>query len=362
MQRAISSAQRALSTIADAKSLCEGLLCQLESTSSPSPDQPIPPARNECNPVDRSIWEEDLLGSKDSEPDSEDDIPLAKRRITMSESRVIEVISLLEEDDIESNEAIQKTMVVETEDKQVKPNDRDPFKNTPQNYSPGAHGFVFTDPTGSRQFKRHLSGNKKLLRTLKRLPGLSQTTIQKKAKELLHEWTRPDPQEQRKEKDAWHHAAMAWRLKNMPSGPELEEARKAAASATATARTNSMKTPAQRAKRDREHIQLQRPQLLSVPDKDAAENERRCYYRAVAQQKAELAVVESAVGASFASVLCVFGVPCASNEKTREAYRIAVRMYHPDSNSKDRAWSNLDQRIECEEIMKVINEMRGRLL
>jgi curved DNA-binding protein CbpA len=60
-------------------------------------------------------------------------------------------------------------------------------------------------------------------------------------------------------------------------------------------------------------------------------------------------------------VLRVFSVPCEAG-RLREGYRQAVRMYHPDSNSKDRGWSTLEQKLECEEIMKVINERKPSTL
>lgn len=46
----------------------------------------------------------------------------------------------------------------------------------------------------------------------------------------------------------------------------------------------------------------------------------------------------------------------------KEGYRQAVRMYHPDSNSKERLWGNPEQKMECEEIMKIINERKPEKL
>jgi hypothetical protein len=56
-------------------------------------------------------------------------------------------------------------------------------------------------------------------------------------------------------------------------------------------------------------------------------------------------------------VLRAFKVPC-DPLRLKEAYRTAVRMYHPDSNSKEKVWRTEEQREQAEEVMKVINERK----
>ena len=57
-------------------------------------------------------------------------------------------------------------------------------------------------------------------------------------------------------------------------------------------------------------------------------------------------------------VLRAFGVPCPDPSRVKDAYRQAVRMYHPDSNSRERAWASAESKLEAEEAMKVINERK----
>jgi hypothetical protein len=174
---------------------------------------------------------------------------------------------------------------------------------------------------------------------------------------------------------AWHSAAMAWRQKNKPSAGELtarhaeEAARLAAAHAAAAA---SLRNPQRRVQAEAgaaaageggaggappraqqaQQAQQARAQLPPPPPRGASESDLRAYYRQASAAKA-------AGAASFVQVLRAFGVPCPDQARVKDAYRLAVRMYHPDSNSRDRAWGpGAEGKLEAEEVMKLINERK----
>ena len=58
--------------------------------------------------------------------------------------------------------------------------------------------------------------------------------------------------------------------------------------------------------------------------------------------------------------LKLLGVPFDDSSTVKDAYRLAVRMYHPDSNSKERVWSTAVEKIQAEEVMKIINERKEK--
>ena len=152
---------------------------------------------------------------------------------------------------------------------------------------------------------------------------------------------------------AWKAAAAAWRQRNAPSPTEISRAAAAAvASAAASAAAKSMKTPAQRAAAAAlgasAAASAKRPGPPQPPGPQASENEWRGYFRAKHHVRGR--------GLSFEALLALY---CpATEESLRARYHAAVRRYHPDSNSPDRAWRSERQRLECEEIMKLINAQK----
>ena len=88
-----------------------------------------------------------------------------------------------------------------------------------------------------------------------------------------------------------------------------------------------------------------------MPDEDATESEWKAYFRMYH-------TLRIADASSFVQVLRAFNVPCSDPKKIKTAYMQAVRMYHPDSNSKSRKWSSARGKAEAEEIMKLINSRK----
>lgn len=190
--------------------------------------------------------------------------------------------------------------------------------------------------------------------------GMGAYAIQKRARELLNKVPPPKPAVVQKTQSAWHSAAMAWRQKNMPSETEVKRRQQedAARMNAAAQKLRSHRTPAEHAQRAQAAgggasrlASAPVPVPSAPPPADAPEMEWRSYYRIVNQAKA-------AAASSFAQVLRTFKVPVLNPTGVKNAYRAAVRMYHPDSNSKDRAWSTAREKLEAEEIMKIINEKK----
>jgi hypothetical protein len=158
-------------------------------------------------------------------------------------------------------------------------------------------------------------------------------------------------------RSAWLSAAMAWRQKNMPSASELKK-RKAEVSQriseAARKRTSQQKPhvfgPSNYDKYalDPEGMAIQVPPR---PAQDAPEADWQMYFRLYHSSRISQA-------SSFVQVLRAFNIPCGDPQKIKIAYMQAVRMYHPDSNSKSRCWSTPRQRAEAEEIMKLINQRK----
>ncbi|GAB4822249.1 hypothetical protein N2152v2_009295 [Parachlorella kessleri] len=202
----------------------------------------------------------------------------------------------------------------------------------------------------------------------------------------------PQPQAPRPEslgQDSWRHAAQAWRQKHMPTAHELLRAQQGQAGpvhAEATARSAaSGQQRGSRASRQpgkggqpwadvsagtsrkakgqgpqKQEQQQQQPvgpwRLLSMslPASQVPQKGRQGWFREHHQRRVAGCV-------AFDAVLQAFGVACdASN--LREAYRQAVRRFHPDSNSRERLWATPDQREECEEILKIINQRKPAVL
>jgi len=187
------------------------------------------------------------------------------------------------------------------------------------------------------------------------------SAIQKRAKELLHGMTSQSPAAAKKTQNAWHNAALAWRQKNKPSEEDVKRRQKEDF-VRMTETKKSLKTPAQRAQADGRESGSGAsggifsggsgmPAGLVPPSEGAPEIEWRGFYRAYNQAKVQGA-------ASFVQVLRTFKVPVADPARVKEAYRVAVRMYHPDSNSKDRVWSTSTEKTAAEEVMKIINEKK----
>eukprot|EP00887_Chlorella_sp_A99_P001936 scaffold18.g1936.t1 len=228
-------------------------------------------------------------------------------------------------------------------------------------FSEGHKGFVFVPP----HRLRHLT---------------SQAAIQRKAKELLKEAEQATAADREKQNEAWKSAAMAWRQKNKPSDEVLKAAKKAEAArvARATAAARGRKPgyvpvgayvdhaangtpmgeppPTARGARRRARARggsgagKQERAPAVQPDEEAPEADWRAYHRSVAQDKVARAT-------TFEQVLRAFGVPCDPG-RLKDAYRQATRMYHPDSNSSARLWQTPADKVEAEEVMKIINERK----
>lgn len=199
--------------------------------------------------------------------------------------------------------------------------------------------------------------------------------IKQLANEILNKSRAQRAAETKKTKEAWKHAAMAWRKKNKPSAAEIdkrqaEDRRRMEGSSTkkknfATARTQSYY--------DNHHHSAENGNTnghrywgdakvtsgsgltdgpLLRPSEGATESDWRSYFRLLNQRKI------SSPHLAFSDVLRVFKVTVTDASKLKEAYRTAVRMYHPDSNSQEKVWKTPLEKAEAEEIMKIINERK----
>ena len=150
-------------------------------------------------------------------------------------------------------------------------------------------------------------------------------------------------------KSAWLNAAMAWRQRNMPSPMELKK-RKAEMS-----RRMSEAARKRHAKPRPSTFQSgQGGVVMNIPEKpsdDASEADWKVYFRLHHSARISQAT-------SFVQVLRMFDVPCVDPKKIKFSYMQAVRMYHPDSNSKSRCWRTGREKAEAEEIMKLINQRK----
>jgi hypothetical protein len=166
---------------------------------------------------------------------------------------------------------------------------------------------------------------------------------------------------------AWLNAAMAWRQKNMPSASELKR-RKADAAQRAAKESAARKSRAKEfrfraniaVERERQRLDFDplSPQQSFAADPsivrpaDTASVEQwQAYFRSYHGSRIRHA-------ASFVQVLRAFGINCDDPKKIKIAYMQAVRMYHPDSNSKSRTFRTARDRLEAEEIIKLINQRK----
>jgi hypothetical protein len=166
---------------------------------------------------------------------------------------------------------------------------------------------------------------------------------------------------------AWLNAAMAWRQKNMPSASELKR-RKADAARRAAKESAARKSRAKEfrfraniaVERERQRLDFDPlspkhsfaadPSIVRPADTASAE-QWQTFFRAYHGSRIRNA-------ASFVQVLRAFGIPCDDPKKIKVAYMQAVRMYHPDSNSKTRTFRTPRDRLEAEEIIKLINQRK----
>lgn len=151
---------------------------------------------------------------------------------------------------------------------------------------------------------------------------------------------------------AWLSAAMAWRQKNMPSASELQQRREEVSRRISEAARK--RNYAREQQRDSIRVDLQKnveQNLPVMPDECASESEWKAYFRMYH-------TLRIADATSFVQVLRAFNIPCSDPKKIKTAYMQAVRMYHPDSNSKSRKWSSARGKAEAEEIMKLINSRK----
>lgn len=244
-----------------------------------------------------------------------------------------------------------------------------PFLNH-SNHPPAASldaPYEFSSYDVASEFRR------KFTRAPRASPGLSKSAVERRAKQILDDMTQPTRQAMQKTQTAWKQAAMRWREKNKPTAADLKKRQEEeAARISEAARIRAKNTPATWAATDKAKaageqggastsgVNGKHPGLIGNvepppirPRASAPESEWRSYYRNVAQHKIGPA-------ASFVQVLRIFGIPCDDPSKIKDAYRIAVRMYHPDSNSKDRAWKTPQEKVQAEEVMKIINEKKER--
>ena len=151
---------------------------------------------------------------------------------------------------------------------------------------------------------------------------------------------------------AWLNAAMAWRQKNMPTESELRKRKdEASRRASEAARMRNKNSARFQEEMPESGHAVQPIRIPSKPDADASESEWRLYFK-----NFHAARIASAI--SFVQVLRAFNVSCKDPENIKAAYMQAVRMYHPDSNSKLRTWSTDREKAEAEEIMKLINQRK----
>lgn len=205
--------------------------------------------------------------------------------------------------------------------------------------------YAFSNPVAGGEFRRAFG------KPPRASPGMSQAALERRAREILHDMTRPARQAMQKSKVAWNAAAMLWREKNKPSAAELEQRAAEDAARISTGRPRlTPRDHATRASSSGDEGGAPAPPPRPAPD--APETEWRAFYRHVAQDK-----LAGAPG--FAGALRVFGVPCDDSSRgLKDAYRLAVRMFHPDSNSRERAWATPTEKMQAEEVMKIINERR----
>lgn len=225
---------------------------------------------------------------------------------------------------------------------------------------PGIHGALCPEP-------KDLSNTLGISSTIRKTPGrpgLSQSALERSARQILHHMTQPARQAVEDSKVAWNHAAMKWREKNKPSPASvkkriLEESKRQQQKALKRTRDTPAgrahaedDATANKARNKASSAALAQPtEALVRPSADAHETEWRAYYRQVTQRRIELAT-------SFVQVLRLLHVPCPSATKIKDAYRLAVRMYHPDSNSRERVWNTPQEKVQAEEVLKIINERK----
>eukprot|EP00890_Picochlorum_soloecismus_P004695 jgi/Picsp_1/5226/NSC_02589-R1_---NA--- len=151
---------------------------------------------------------------------------------------------------------------------------------------------------------------------------------------------------------AWLNAAMAWRQKNMPTESELRKRKDEASKRASEAAKMRNKSGTRFQEEMPESGQVMQPiKIPSKPDADASESEWKLYFK-------NFHAARIASASSFVQVLRAFNVTCKDPENIKGAYMQAVRMYHPDSNSKLRTWSTDREKAEAEEIMKLINQRK----
>lgn len=152
---------------------------------------------------------------------------------------------------------------------------------------------------------------------------------------------------------AWLSAAMAWRQKNMPSPSELKKRREEVSRriSEAARRRNCARDDRRNSRRMDVQKNVEQQKLPEMPEDCASESEWKAYFRMYH-------TLRIADATSFVQVLRAFNIPCSDPKKIKTAYMQAVRMYHPDSNSKSRKWSSARGKAEAEEIMKLINSRK----
>lgn len=136
--------------------------------------------------------------------------------------------------------------------------------------------------------------------------------------------TRRSPNEVIKQKAAWHQAAMAWRTKNKPSDPELQ-ARKQEENAGKDRYKRSFEPPRQRwTGFDRSKFKdgaagagtnatggsKQQQQPPPPPPVDAADTDKRAYYRVLNQNKLSTGLTFTQVCTFVYNVLYSFKAKC----------------------------------------------------
>lgn len=212
----------------------------------------------------------------------------------------------------------------------------------------------------------HAIGHKKSLRIKNKAKEIDQLAEQIWKMSKASRATEKD-----KAQKAWKNAAMAWRQKNKPSAAEIDKTQAEIKRQKSNSSYRQGHFPRSRLFCNTEfkssklgadsqsqcsgncgdHRNL--PSLLPRPKEGDPEADWRAYFRSFHQYK----VLGQGHG-SFENVLKTFNISLTGSSKLKDGYRMAVRMYHPDSNSQDRVWRTPLEKAEAEEIMKIINERK----
>jgi hypothetical protein len=228
--------------------------------------------------------------------------------------------------------------------------------------------YEFSNREAATDFRRKFTSATGVRVSHREFPRINQSAVDKRAKQIFFEMSQTKQQAVQKSQVAWTAAALKWREKNKPSEAEIkrraqQDLLRTSEAARRRANITPMAHSARAARAEGAQTRNRNGSSSAIADKDdppprrpaanAPELERRSYYRNIAQRKV-------AHASSFAQVLKLLGVPCDDPSQVKYSYRIAVRMFHPDSNSKEKVWNTPEEKVQAEEVMKIINERKER--